>query len=96
MLKKTNSKTKDYCKVKFTIKEQDAETAEILGLNNDWDNPVKMTKKKDGTFSAEVSLPKNSQHEFKYRLNGTEWINEPEADEERPNSFGSNNSVLIL
>ena len=50
MLQKTNLKTKDYCKVKFTINHDNAETAEILGLNNDWENPVVMSKKKDGTF----------------------------------------------
>lgn len=96
MLQKTNLKTKDYCKVKFTINQDNAETAEILGLNNDWENPVVMSKKKDGTFFTEVSLPKNSQHEFRYRINGTEWINEPQADDEKPNSFGSSNSLLIL
>jgi hypothetical protein len=96
MLQKTYFKTKDYCKVKFTYNNGDAETVEILGLNSDWDNPIAMSKKKDGTFIAEVSLPKNTEHEFRYRVNGTEWINEPEADAENLNPFGVHNSVLVL
>jgi len=55
-----------------------------------------MSKKKDGSFTCDVSLPKNSQHEFKYRVNATEWINEPEADAQQPNEFGGNNSVINL
>ncbi|MBG9377434.1 isoamylase early set domain-containing protein [Panacibacter sp. DH6] len=96
MVQKTYFKTKDYCKVKFSFSPENAETVEILGLNSDWENSVIMSKKKDGTFTADVSLPKNSKHEFKYRVNATEWLNEPEADEQQPNMFGGSNSVIIL
>lgn len=96
MVQKTYFKTKDLCKVKFAVNLENAETVEILGLNSDWENSVVMRKKKDGTFSCEVSLPKNTQHEFKYRVNETLWVNEPEADSQQPNEFGSVNSVLIL
>jgi 1,4-alpha-glucan branching enzyme len=96
MVQKTYFKTKDYCKVKFSFKPENAETVEIVGLNSDWDNPIVMSKKKDGSFACELSLPKNTQHEFKYRVNETEWLNDPEADTESPNQFGSSNSVIIL
>lgn len=96
MIQKTYLKTKDACKVKFTVSPENAETVEILGLNNDWENPAPMTKKKGGTFTYEASLPKNTQHEFRYLVNKSEWMNEPEADEQRPNEFGSSNSVLSL
>jgi hypothetical protein len=96
MVQKTYFKTKDYCKVKFSLNLDNIETAEVLGLNGDWENSVVLSKKKDGTFSAEVSLPKDSQHEFKYRVNSSEWINEPEADAQAPNEYGGSNSVLVL
>lgn len=96
MLQKTYFKTKDYCKVKFSFSLENAETIEILGLNSDWENSIVMSKKKDGSFGVEVSLPKNSQHEFKYRVNATEWLNEPDADSVNPNVFGGNNSVINL
>jgi Glycogen recognition site of AMP-activated protein kinase len=96
MVQKTYFKTKDYCKVKFTFSLENAETVEILGLNSDWENSIIMSKKKDGTFTSELSLPKNSQHEFKYRVNGKEWVNEPEADSQNPNGLGGINSVIVL
>ena len=96
MIQKTCFKTKDYCKVKFSFSVENAETVEILGLNSDWENAVLMSKKKDGSFSCDVSLPKNSQHEFKYRVNASEWINDPEADSLSPNVYGGSNSVIVL
>ncbi|NCI48261.1 isoamylase early set domain-containing protein [Sediminibacterium soli] len=96
MIQKTYFKTKDYCKVKFSFSTDHAETVEVFGLNNDWDTAVVLKKKKDGSFSGDVSLPKDSQHEFRYRVNTTDWINDPEADHEVPNIFGSSNSVIVL
>jgi hypothetical protein len=96
MIQKTYFKTKDYCKVKFTFKDENAEIVEILGLNSDWKNAIVMSKKKDGSFTCDVSLPKNTQHEFKYRVNEQLWLVEPEADTQNPNVFGSNNSVIII
>lgn len=96
MIQKTYFKTKDYCKVKFIFSADNAETVEVLGLNSDWENSLIMSKKKDGSFTCDVSLPKNSQHQFKYRVNDTIWLNEPEADGQEPNEYGGNNSVIIL
>lgn len=96
MIQKTYYKTKDYCKVKFSFTVENAETIEILGLNSDWQNSIIMSKKKDGSFSADVNLPKNSKHQFKYLVDTKEWINDPAADEVVPNEFGGSNSVLVL
>jgi len=96
MVQKTYYKTKDYCKVKFSFKTDEAETIAIVGLNSDWKTSVTMSKRKDGSFSADVNLPKDSTHEFKYLVNETLWINEPEADKEVPNVFGGSNSVIVI
>ena len=96
MIQKTYFKTKDYCKVKFSFTVENAETIEILGLNSDWEKSIVMSKKKDGSFSAEVSLAKDSQHEFKYRVNETEWINDPAADSQSANIYGGSNSVITV
>lgn len=96
MVQKTFFKTKDYCKVKFSFKPEAANKVAIHGLNNDWQSPVVMSKKKDGTFSAEVSLPKGSEHQFKYRVDEKEWANEPEADNQASDGFGGVNSVISL
>jgi 1,4-alpha-glucan branching enzyme len=96
MLQKTYFKTKDYCKVKFSLTPGLAETVEIRGLNNDWQNAIVMSKKKDGSFNAEINLPKSSTHEFKYLIDNILWMNEPEADSHVSNTFGGSNSVVAL
>jgi hypothetical protein len=96
MIQKTYFKTKDYCKVRFTLKPESADKVAVAGLNSDWQTPIAMKSKKDGSFYCEVCLPKNSQHEFRYLVNETEWINEPEADNELKNNFGTTNSVIVL
>lgn len=99
MIQKTYYKTKDYCKVKFTLKPENGEAVEtvaIAGLNSDWKTLITMNRKKDGSFTAEVSLPKESEHEFKYLINETEWLNDPEADQQKKNEFGTSNSVIVL
>jgi hypothetical protein len=96
MVQKTIYKTKDYSKVKFSFSVENAESIEVLGLNGDWEIGVPMTQKKDGSFSCEVNLPKNAQYEFKYRVNGTEWYNDTEADGTVANSFGGSNCVINL
>ena len=96
MIQKTHYKTKDYAKVKFTISPEGAKKVELFGLNNEWKKPLALTKKKDGSFSVEVNLPKNSQHEFKYLIDKKEWWNDETADSEHPNAFGGTNSVISI
>lgn len=96
MVQKTYFKTKDYCKVKFSFTPENAETVEVLGLNSDWENSIVLSKKRDGSFSCDVNLPKDSKHEFKYRINATEWVNDPAADSENKNVYGGSNSVIVL
>lgn len=96
MIQKTFLKTKDYCKVKFSVDADDAKSVKILGLNNDWQNPIVMSKKKAGGFSCEVTLPKNSEHQFKYLVDDVKWINEPESDRQSPDAFGGTNSVISV
>jgi hypothetical protein len=94
MVEKTYYKTKDYCKVKFVFETAGAKTIDILGLNGDWKKPVAMDKKKDGSFSCIINLPKKSEHQFKYRVNKAEWFNDASADGEAANEFGGTNSVI--
>lgn len=87
-------KTKDYNKVSFNITVE-AKKVEVLGLNGDWKKGQSMTQKKDGSFSLELNLPKNTQHEFKYLIDKKNWITDP-ATESTNNVFGTTNSVLNI
>ncbi|MBC7913947.1 MAG: isoamylase early set domain-containing protein [Pyrinomonadaceae bacterium] len=96
MLQKTFVKSKNAYKVKFTLRTAHVSTVDILGLNSDWETPIPLNKKKDGSFSAEIVLPKDTKHQFKYLLDQTDWLIDEDADGESPNEFGSTNSVLVL
>ena len=96
MVTKTYYKTKDYCKVKFSLEGVSAETVEILGLNSNWNTPIPMNRRKDGRFMTDVNLPKGTRHEFKYLLDTSRWENDAEADTETPNPYGGTNSVIVL
>jgi hypothetical protein len=95
MIEKKYFKTKDYVKVKFTLNTE-AKKVDILGLNNEWKKGVAMTKKKEGIFSAELNLPKESSHEFRYFVDKKVWLNDEQADAESANIFGTTNSVVTL
>lgn len=96
MILKTYYKTKDYCKVKFTFNDKQAETVEVFGLNSNWQESLSLKKKKDGSFSADINLPKESTHEFKYLINQNKWLNDPDADSEVPNEYGGSNSQITI
>lgn len=96
MVQKSYLKKKDVCKVKFNFKPEVAETVEIRGLNSDWNSAIVMNKKKDGSFSCDVSLPKDTTHEFKYLVDNEFWFNDETADNEVPNEFGGSNSVITV
>ncbi len=97
MLKKQFLKTKQACKVTFTLPEQvKAETAHLVGDFNNWDEkatPMKKAKK-DGYFSITLELDKDKEYQFRYLVNGTEWHNDWHADKYVPSPFSGDNSVV--
>jgi len=84
------STTKQYlkgntsCKVRFKVTGSmvdDAATCSIVGDFNNWDaeaNPMK--KLKDGSFSAALNLDAPATYQFRYLVNGNQWITDAEAD----------------
>ena len=94
MVQKTYFKTKDYCKVKFTFAVENAIRRNIFSMLPL--APCVLVIRMDVCPACDVSLPKNTEHQFKYRVNENEWVNEPEADKEVTNEFGGINSVIVI
>jgi 1,4-alpha-glucan branching enzyme len=96
MLKKSYSKTGQYCRVTFkTPEEVNARTASLCGEFNDWDASAHPMKRlKDGSFSATVSLEAGCLYRFRYLLDGHRWENDWAADAYIPNEFDSDDSVV--
>ena len=95
MIKKTYLKTKNFTKVKFEIFAEGAEKVEILGIDNDWETPIPLVAKKNGHFSTELNLEKDKEHTFKYRINGTIWLDDETADKQVNDGYGGTNSVIL-
>lgn len=101
-IKKRYLKSKPICKVTFkfeSTKDEVYHTVHLVGDFNDWDQSSHRLKKlvKDDTYSIVVDLEKGKEYQFRYLLNGTNWVNEPAADKHVPTPFGdSENSVVIV
>ncbi len=99
MIKKQFLKSKPVCKATFTLPVDaapEAKTVEIIGEFNNW-NPkkaVKMKKQKNGIFKAVVELETGKEYQFRYLVDGEQWVNDWEADNYVPSPFGVENSVV--
>jgi 1,4-alpha-glucan branching enzyme len=72
------------------------EHAGVAGSFNDWtpsDLPMEYVKTRD-VWKAAVSLEPDSTYEFKYRVDGDAWLNDPEADDYASNPYVEKNSVV--
>ncbi|MBN2806494.1 MAG: isoamylase early set domain-containing protein [Prolixibacteraceae bacterium] len=97
-LKKQFLKSSDVCKVTFRLSKADTNNAEkvnLAGSFNGWNTQSElMSSLKSGDFTLTLSLPVNQEYEFRYLLNDTQWINDPEADAYAQNGLGEENSIL--
>lgn len=96
MIRKTYSETGRACRVTFTLSAGvDAQTVYLCGEFNDWNRSAHpMKRRKDGSFSATVSLKSSRSYRFRYLLDGARWENDPAADAYVSNAFGSEDSVV--
>ena len=98
MIKKAYSKTGRSCRVTFELPlEVNAQTANLCGEFNEWDQTSHpMKRRKDGRFALTISLKPGRQYRFRYLLDGERWENDPAADGQVPNEFGSSDSMVEI
>lgn len=71
----------------------DAKQVYVAGDFNRWDpTDKKMTKAKDGSFRAKLSLSPG-QHQYKFVADGT-WVDDPSSKQKVHDPFGGVNSVV--
>ena len=99
-IKKQYLKSNDSCKVTFRLPKdvvQGAQTVTIVGDFNNWDTKkTPMKKLKNGEFKLEMNLPRNKEYRFKYLVDSKQWENDWHADKYVPNSYGNDDSVVII
>jgi len=73
------------CTVTFSVNPNAAAGAEkvfLVGEFNGWnETATPMKKMPDGSFSVKKQLETNKKYQFRYLLDGKNWINDWKADE---------------
>ena len=99
-VKKQYLKSKPECKVTFILDKElaiDVNKANLTGDFNSWDETsIPMKKQKNGEFSVAINLEKDKEYQYKFLLDGDNWLNDPHADKFVPNVFQTENSVVIV
>ena len=98
-LKKQYLKSKPICKVTFSLDKKhtnEAKKVSLLGDFNEWKDKKsnQMRKLKDGSFARTLELEVGRVYQFRYLLDGENWINDPKADGYALSEYGSENCLV--
>ena len=96
MITKSFYKNGKTCRVAFEIPAGNgAEKAFLCGDFTEWEKAcVPMKRRKDGSFTASVTLKTGQEYYFRYLLDEGLWENDEAADQYVPNPFGSDDSLI--
>ena len=82
-------------RVAFTLFEPQAQDVSLVGDFTSWEGePLNLKKQKSGVWKATVSLSPGT-YEYRYLVDG-QWRDDPECQDRRWNSFGSQNCVRTV
>jgi len=83
------------CDYEFTLPDSGQTTVEVRGDfgTDTWNQGVAMTKS-GGQWSATVPIPYNQQVQYKFVLDGNNWITDPTNPNQIDDGFGGKNSLL--
>lgn len=83
-IKKQYLKSKPYCKVTFRLDKKRAGSAKRAGLAaefNGWQaEKTPMKALKSGDFTVTVHLSPGREYQYRYVVDGTNWITDEKAD----------------
>lgn len=82
-------------RVTFSLEAPEAKEAMLMGDFNKWNPKAHPMKRiKGGVWEKIVTLPPG-RYEYKFLVDAR-WQNDPKNDQVCPNSFGTQNNVLII
>jgi 1,4-alpha-glucan branching enzyme len=80
--------------VEFALHLPQAKSAAVAGSFNNWDTEkTPLRKDANGGWKATVWLPPG-RYEYRFVVDGGQWVTDPHAKESVQNGFGSSNSVI--
>ena len=99
-IKKQYLKSNGSCNVTFRLPKEaapDAQVVTIVGDFNNWNSTEHQMKKlKNGDFKATLKLHRDKEYRFRYFIDSIRWENDWCADKYVPNTFGSDDSLVIV
>ena len=100
MIKKKFLKSKPVCKVTFTLPADlagEAKQVNLVGEFNEWnlDTAETMRKLKDGSYTRTLDLAVGQSYQFRYLLDGDNWVNDEAADAYVPNGISYEENCVV-
>jgi hypothetical protein len=99
-IKKHYLKSNGLCNVTFKLPEESAPDAQVVTIVGDFNNwnltETQMKKLRNGDFKATLKLHRDKEYRFRYFIDGSRWENDWCADKYVPNTFGSDDSLVIV
>jgi len=89
-------KTKPACKVTFQLSAE-AKHVALVGEFNGWNEAsTPMKKSKEGVFSVALELETGREYQYRFLIDGSNWVNDESADKLVKTPLGNDNSVVVL
>ena len=82
--------------VRFVLHDHDARDVRVCGTWDGWARPVRARLIEPGLFEARLEDPGPGRHQYKYLVDETRWIDDPDNPRRVPDGYGRQNSVLEL
>jgi 1,4-alpha-glucan branching enzyme len=98
MLKKKPVSKNATCEVTFILSTRlDANSVAVVGDFNSWDanDGLQMHKNKEGHWEATITLEAEREFQYRYLIDGNDWLNDEEADKFEAHPYGGQNSVVV-
>ena len=100
-IKKKYFKSRNACKVTFSLPEvaaPDAKSVYIAGDFNNWSVHANAMKKlKKGGYTATLELEPGKEYQFRYIIDESKWENDWNPDKYVKSPYGdSDNSVIVV
>jgi 1,4-alpha-glucan branching enzyme len=74
-----------------------AERVNLVGDFNNWQTTQHELHqaRSDGNWRITLELPVGQEYQFRYLINGHDWLNDWHADKYVANRYGTDNSVVV-
>lgn len=100
-VKKRYLKTRTYCKVTFRLDKRSAGGAHHVAIAGDFNawktDTILMKALKSGDFTVTVDLPKGREYQYRYVVDGHQWLTDQTADKRIYCNFAkAENGVVVV